>query len=89
VLAVVDGYGPLRALLDDPMVEEVWINAPDRVHCELSRGTRPGLAVAAIGDEGRHQAQSPSRHLQRVPQLGTAAAGKPADGVLSADRATS
>lgn len=31
VLAVVAGYGPLQALLDDPTVEELWINAPDRV----------------------------------------------------------
>lgn len=32
VLAVVAGYGPLQALLDDPSVEELWINAPDRVY---------------------------------------------------------
>lgn len=31
VLASVAGYGPLQALLDDPSVEELWINAPDRV----------------------------------------------------------
>ena len=31
VLAVVAGYGPLQAYLDDPTVEELWINAPDRV----------------------------------------------------------
>jgi pilus assembly protein CpaF len=31
VLATVAGYGPLQAYLDDPTVEEVWINAPDRV----------------------------------------------------------
>lgn len=31
VLAVVVGYGPLQAYLDDPTVEELWINAPDRV----------------------------------------------------------
>ncbi len=31
VLAVVGGYGSVQALLDDPEVEEVWINAPDRV----------------------------------------------------------
>lgn len=31
VMAAVSGYGPLQALLDDPTVEELWINAPDRV----------------------------------------------------------
>ncbi|MEU1970218.1 ATPase, T2SS/T4P/T4SS family [Microbacterium sp. NPDC019599] len=31
VLAAVAGYGPLQPYLDDPTVEEVWINAPDRV----------------------------------------------------------
>ncbi len=36
VLAQVAGYGPLQAYLDDPTVEEVWINAPDRIF--LARG---------------------------------------------------
>ena len=31
VLAAVTGYGPLQAYLDDPTVEELWINRPDRV----------------------------------------------------------
>lgn len=31
VMARVAGLGPLQPLLDDPGVEEVWINAPDRV----------------------------------------------------------
>ncbi|WP_460720729.1 CpaF family protein [Microbacterium aureliae] len=31
VLAAVAGYGPLQAYLDDPTVEELWINAPDRI----------------------------------------------------------
>ncbi|GAA1936670.1 ATPase, T2SS/T4P/T4SS family [Microbacterium aoyamense] len=30
-LAAVSGFGPLQAYLDDPTVEELWINAPDRV----------------------------------------------------------
>lgn len=30
VLAAVAGYGPLQAYLDDPTVEELWINAPGR-----------------------------------------------------------
>ncbi|MEZ3161785.1 ATPase, T2SS/T4P/T4SS family [Microbacterium sp. BWT-B31] len=36
VLATVAGYGPLQAYLDDPTVEELWINAPDRVY--VARG---------------------------------------------------
>lgn len=31
VIAAVAGYGPLQAFLDDPTVEELWINAPDRI----------------------------------------------------------
>ena len=27
----VSGFGPLQPFLDDPEVEEVWINSPDRV----------------------------------------------------------
>lgn len=38
VLATLSGYGPLQALLDDPSVEELWINAPDRIF--VARGGR-------------------------------------------------
>ncbi len=31
ILADVVGFGPLQPLLDDPEVEEIWINEPDRV----------------------------------------------------------
>ncbi|MEV8266200.1 ATPase, T2SS/T4P/T4SS family [Microbacterium sp. NPDC076911] len=31
VLATVAGYGALQPYLDDPTVEELWINAPDRI----------------------------------------------------------
>jgi pilus assembly protein CpaF len=31
VVAALTGYGPLQSLLDDPGIEEIWINAPDRV----------------------------------------------------------
>ncbi|WOF21702.1 ATPase, T2SS/T4P/T4SS family [Microbacterium betulae] len=36
VLAAVTGYGALQEFLDDPEVEELWINAPDRVF--IARG---------------------------------------------------
>ena len=32
VLSRVSGYGPLQALLDDPDVEEIWINDPQTVY---------------------------------------------------------
>lgn len=48
VLAVVSGYGPLQALLDDPTVEEIWINAPDRIYCaRAGRSERVPLALTA------------------------------------------
>lgn len=31
VLAHLSGFGPLQPYLDDPSVEEIWLNAPDRV----------------------------------------------------------
>lgn len=31
VLDAVAGFGPLQSLLDDPAVEEIWINEPGRV----------------------------------------------------------
>jgi pilus assembly protein CpaF len=30
VLAAVGGFGPLQPYLDDPTIEEIWINGPDR-----------------------------------------------------------
>ncbi|HVL64459.1 MAG TPA: ATPase, T2SS/T4P/T4SS family [Actinomycetota bacterium] len=33
VLDRVAGYGPLQPLMDDPTVEEIWINGPGRVFC--------------------------------------------------------
>lgn len=49
VLATVAGYGPLQALLDDPTVEEVWINAPDRVY--VARAGRSERAPVVLSDE--------------------------------------
>ncbi|MBF4634459.1 CpaF family protein [Agreia pratensis] len=31
VVASLTGFGPLQPLLDDPGIEEIWINSPDRV----------------------------------------------------------
>lgn len=38
ILASVSGYGVVQPLMDDATVEEIWINAPDRVFC--ARGGR-------------------------------------------------
>lgn len=31
VVASLTGFGPLQPFLDDPEIEEIWINAPDRI----------------------------------------------------------
>jgi pilus assembly protein CpaF len=31
IVADLSGFGPLQSFLDDPTVEEIWINQPDRV----------------------------------------------------------
>lgn len=36
VLAAVSGYGPLQPYLDDPEIEELWINQGSRVFCARS-----------------------------------------------------
>ena len=36
VLASVGGYGVLQPLLDDPEIEEIWLNGPERIH--IARG---------------------------------------------------
>jgi pilus assembly protein CpaF len=37
LLARVAGFGPLQRYLDDPSVEEVWINEPSRTSVQVSR----------------------------------------------------
>lgn len=48
VLADVAGYGALQAYLDDPSVEELWINAPDRIF--VARGGVPERTPLALTD---------------------------------------
>lgn len=38
ILAGVSGFGALQPLLDDPEIEEIWLNGPDRVF--VARGGR-------------------------------------------------
>jgi pilus assembly protein CpaF len=48
ILADVAGFGPLQALLDDPGIEEIWINEPDRVF--VARDGRPELTTIVLTD---------------------------------------
>jgi len=66
VLAVVAGYGPLQAYLDDPTVEELWINAPDRIF--VARGgvaerTPLALTDTAVRDLVERMLQSSGRRV--------------------------
>ena len=49
VLARVGGLGPLQPLMDDPSVEEIWINAPGKVFC--ARGGRRELTNVVLGPD--------------------------------------
>jgi pilus assembly protein CpaF len=49
VLDKVVGYGDLQPLLDDPLVEEVWINGPGRVFC--ARGGKHELTNVVVHNE--------------------------------------
>lgn len=66
VLASVAGYGPLQAYLDDPTVEELWINAPDRIF--VARGGVPErtplvLTETAVRDLVERMLQSSGRRV--------------------------
>lgn len=65
-LALVTGYGPLQPLLDDPDVEEVWINAPDRVFYSIAGRTHRApvlLTDAAVRDLVERMLQSTGRRV--------------------------
>lgn len=49
VLARVTGYGPLQALLDDPDVEEIWINDPQTIYA--ARAGRSERVPLRLTDE--------------------------------------
>ncbi|WP_141014236.1 CpaF family protein [Nocardioides sambongensis] len=48
LVARVAGFGPLQPLLDDPSVEEIWINSSDRVFC--ARNGRHELTNIVLTD---------------------------------------
>ncbi|MFB7891495.1 CpaF family protein [Microbacterium sp. NPDC056044] len=66
VLAAVSGFGPLQAYLDDATVEEIWINAPDRIF--VARGgvherTPLMLTDTAVRDLVERMLQSSGRRV--------------------------
>ncbi|MDR7186465.1 pilus assembly protein CpaF [Microbacterium trichothecenolyticum] len=66
VLAAVSGFGPLQAYLDDPTVEEVWINAPDRIFVARSgvpERTPLMLTDTAVRDLVERMLQSSGRRV--------------------------
>ncbi|MBD3941678.1 CpaF family protein [Microbacterium sp. NEAU-LLC] len=66
VLAVVAGYGPLQAYLDDPTIEELWINAPDRIFVArggLAERTPLTLTDSAVRDLVERMLQSSGRRV--------------------------
>ena len=64
VLAAVTGFGVLQPLLDDPEIEEIWVNGPgqvhvarggvaDRVDVRLTEGTLRDLVERMLQSSGR------------------------------------
>ena len=49
VLDAVAGLGPLQRYLDDPEVEEVWVNEPGKVF--VARGGRSELTTTILGEQ--------------------------------------
>ncbi|GAB2547534.1 CpaF family protein [Brachybacterium huguangmaarense] len=49
VAALIGGFGPLQPLLDDPEVEEVWINSPSEVF--VARHGRSELTPLVLSDD--------------------------------------
>lgn len=50
VIATLTGFGALQPFLDDPEIEEVWINAPDRIF--VARHGVPELTDLVLTDTG-------------------------------------
>jgi pilus assembly protein CpaF len=66
VIAQVAGFGPLQHYLDDPGIEEIWVNAPDRVFV-ARRGVAERVAVsltdAQVRDLVERMLQSTGRRV--------------------------
>lgn len=49
VAARIGGFGPLQELLDDPTIEEIWLNSPSQVFC--ARDGRSELTTLILSDD--------------------------------------
>ncbi|WP_029144464.1 CpaF family protein [Microbacterium luticocti] len=66
VLARVAGFGPLQAYLDDPTIEEIWLNAPDRIFIArdgVAQRVPLALTDAAVRDLVERMLQSTGRRV--------------------------
>jgi pilus assembly protein CpaF len=66
VVAALTGFGALQPFLDDPTVEEVWINAPDRVFVArdgVSERVPLALAESEVRDLVERMLQSTGRRV--------------------------
>ena len=52
VFDAVAGLGPLQPLLDDPTVEEIWINSPSEIYCSRG-GTSELTSIRLEGEQVR------------------------------------
>lgn len=48
VAARIGGFGPLQEMLDDPAIEEIWLNSPSQVFC--ARNGRSELTTIVLTD---------------------------------------
>lgn len=48
IAARIGGFGPLQAMLDDPGIEEIWLNSPSQVFC--ARNGRSELTTIVLSD---------------------------------------
>jgi pilus assembly protein CpaF len=66
VLDMVSGFGPLQPLLDDPTIEEIWINEPGRVFIARrgrSELTTTILTADQVGDLVERMLRSSGRRI--------------------------
>jgi len=66
VIATLTGYGPLQPYFDDPDIEEIWINAPDRIFIARKGVAEPtGLSLTAseVRDLVERMLQSSGRRV--------------------------
>src|SRR5690625_5803178 len=66
VFDAVAGFGPLQPLLDDPQVEEIWINSPTQIFCArsgISELTQMPLTSQQVADLVEKMLKTSGRRL--------------------------